>query len=378
MKKLLLIPLLLLSSSAFALYENVINCTGLSQTVNVSNSAAIQACLNQGVTLSSTVYLPAGTYFISGSAPLQPASKTKVVGNNTTIKIIPNNLGTYQGILISGKTEVIIENMNLIGDRQTHTNTGGEFGMGVQIQDSSNITVKNVKASEFWGDGFFVGNRQSTNINLLDVVSDNNRRQGLSITAAYGMYVRGKFTNTGKGSTSCVASQFATPPCAGIDVEPDSRIDTATGALMKVSRLTIENSDLSYNLGNGIKYIAFNAGQLSNPVSDVIFRLNTVLHNLKPGIYLSSFADNMQVYGNTVASLNIGALSLQGARNNVIYGNSLGQLGASTNYAINVLDAANANNQVSYNNAYGFGTRFAWFAAGSSAGATLTANTIKP
>jgi hypothetical protein len=378
MKKLILIPLLFISSSAFALYENVVNCTGLSQVVNANNSAAIQACLNQGATLSSTINLPAGTYFISGAAPLQPASNTKLVGNNTTIKIIPNNLTTYQAILISGKTNVIVQNIELVGDRLLHTNTGGEFGMGVQVQNSSNITVNNVRASEFWGDGFFVGNSRSTNVNLIDVVASKNRRQGISITAVAGMYVRGSFINTGVGTPTCVANQYATPPCAGIDIEPDSRIDTTTGALMKVSGLTIEASTISGNLGNGIKIIAFNAGQLSNTTSDIVFRTNTILNNLKPGIFLSSFADKIQVYGNTIASQNIGAMSLEGARNNVIYGNSFGQLGASTNYAVNVLNAANANNQVSYNAAYGFGTRFAWFAAGSSAGATLTANTVKP
>lgn len=105
-------------------------------------------------------------------------------------------------------------------------------GYLIAISGSKNITIDGTKVSKAWGDGINIQyltsettlptyTRTPHNITIKNVISDMNRRQGLSIEAGVDIVIKNsEFTNTS-----------GTAPQSGIDLEPstsDSVISNVT------------------------------------------------------------------------------------------------------------------------------------------------------
>ena len=116
----------------------------------------------------------------------------------------------------------------LIGDVPNHPESTsgnlGEWGMGVRITNSKNVTIENVTIRHCWGDGIYVGGHAEKNIGLYDnaskniflknIICDDNRIQGMSVTHVDGLTVKNcSFINTGRTKY--------TRPGAGVDIEPN-------------------------------------------------------------------------------------------------------------------------------------------------------------
>ncbi|KIO75885.1 hypothetical protein TH53_18095 [Pedobacter lusitanus] len=122
-------------------------------------------------------------------------------------------------IRIHEKKNVTIKGGHIIGDRYYTGKNNGEWGYGLAISGCENVYVENLKASDCWGDGFNLqvttGDKGITinkHIYFNKCISNNNRRQGLSIEGGTDLtFFACQFTNTrGKG-----------PEC-GVDIEPYS------------------------------------------------------------------------------------------------------------------------------------------------------------
>lgn len=184
------------------------------------DTAAIQAALNA----SKRVYIPPGTYMVfahtvpgGGLGGVKPNSDSEIIFHRDAfLKAITNDADLYSIIDLTNKTNVRIENCNLIGDRDTHTGTTGEFGMGVFIRNGSNITIDGGKITNCWGDGIYVGQASSTgspeDVSIRNLVCDNNRRNNLTVIAAVGLYVENCTFSNANG----------TNPQYGVDIEPNN------------------------------------------------------------------------------------------------------------------------------------------------------------
>lgn len=97
----------------------------------------------------------------------------------------------------------------------------GEIGDGISIQGADNIVIEDVTIKNCWGDGIYIdrefgssNSTPSTNINILNVDCNGNRRQGLSVVSGEYINVDNSwFRNTGIDGVG---------PGAGIDLEPDA------------------------------------------------------------------------------------------------------------------------------------------------------------
>ena len=77
--------------------------------------------------------------------------------------------------LVEKYHDIVFDNIHLIGDKNTHTGTEGEWGHCMYIIDSYNITVKNSILEQAWGDGIYIGYsyyKEPSNI-VRNIVVDN-------------------------------------------------------------------------------------------------------------------------------------------------------------------------------------------------------------
>lgn len=122
------------------------------------DTAAIQQAINEvGQAGGGTVIIPGGTYMIDAEISLRMHDNvTLKMQDDTILQTMTNNAPQYDLILINKVHNAHVIGGTLIGDRDTHTGTNGEWGMGIRILGSQNVVIENVIAKDFWGDGFYV------------------------------------------------------------------------------------------------------------------------------------------------------------------------------------------------------------------------------
>lgn len=236
----------------------------------IDDTDAIQAALDAIPDEGGTVWISHGDYRIDALIGLKPKSRTKLsLASGTVLRALPNASERYNVILIASQTDVTVQGGTIVGERQEHLGTTGEWGMGISILSSSHVTILDTTIRDCWGDGIYLGYDSTKpgrvncqNITIRNVTCDNNRRQGLSVTACIGGLVENSsFINTN-----------GTAPQSGIDIEPNNGV--------RAEHFRVVGCRCSNNAGNGI---------LVYGVTDTNCRYNTLdgnscLNNGRMGI----------------------------------------------------------------------------------------------
>jgi polygalacturonase len=245
---------------------NAVTQYAADNTGKTDTTARIQAAINALPVDGGTVYLPAGTYLINTVPGIQLRSKMLFdMDSNAVLKAIANNQHHYHILQATSRSDVEIRGGQLVGDRDAHTYTviylsdgvtksslsTHEWGHCIGIGGCTRVTVSNVRMSNGTGDGMSVGATtganwvRSTDIVVYNVIANNNRRQGLSITNVDGMKVYdSQFLNTNGTSPQC-----------GIDIEPDSDANSdGTGGTDAgtCSNVLIEGCTIAGNTSYGL------------------------------------------------------------------------------------------------------------------------------
>ena len=176
---------------------------------------------------------------------IMPKSNTRLIlSDNTILKTIPNDKSNGKMINLTDVENVHITGGAIEGDRNEHLGTAGEWGRNISISGAKDIFIDNILLRDSWGDGITVDKstlkNHSENIVIKNVLSENNRRQGMSVISVNGLYVYDSEFNLTNG----------TAPESGIDFEPnddDSLMDN----------IYISNAKFKGNNGKGIDF-AFN------------------------------------------------------------------------------------------------------------------------
>lgn len=173
-----------------------------------------------------------------------------------SLKLLAHNTNSYQILRIWDVSNVVVEGATIDGSKELNSASGGEWGMGISIAGSTNVTLTNPTTSNCWGDGIYISNSQtsngkiSSNITVNNHIADGNRRQGVSIISGSGITFNSPTWKNTKG----------TPPAAGLDIEPDSNDDVLQG-------IKINSPSTSGNAGAGIQVYL---GALPGPVAKKI------------------------------------------------------------------------------------------------------------
>ena len=212
--------------------------TGAMGDGRTDDTAALQAAFDKVGGTGGTVLVPDGTYMVdavSNERRLKIRKDTTLkLSPGATIKSIPNGALNYSLLTIANVANVTVSGGTLEGDRAQHTDKAGEWGMGLMIgEGAKNVTVSGVTSKEMWGDGFYVATAQ--NVTFCSVISDHNRRQGLSVIEVDQLEV----------ASSVFSNTQGTRPSAGIDFEPDN-------VEQRISNVRVHNSKFLNNKGPGI------------------------------------------------------------------------------------------------------------------------------
>lgn len=306
-----------IGSSATAAYVPPTRARGAAE-VNVLNNGAygdgvhddtdaFQAAINALPSDGGTVHVPAGTYVIDPTRNVRLRSKMHLhLATGAKLMAKRNEADRAYVLMVYKVSDVEISGGQIIGDRDNHLGTTGEWGHAIMVRGSKRVTIRDIHLSKCWGDGLSIGGAMVTNapaipssdVVVANIVSTNNRRQAISIGRSNNVKVYDcEFSDTNGIDPGC-----------GIDVEPDAD-DNGTASTVHIENCVVRN-----NQGNGIQVykrvsgvtikqctIEYNGGHgllTIGPVGGYIAQ-NKIQRNYLVGMMMRSATTSYQVSGNT-------------------------------------------------------------------------------
>lgn len=181
------------------------------------DTAAIQACLDS-CSAGDTIYFGEGRRF-----RVNPLTGV-VLPSGVTLELtgceifIQENSAKFNRVLVipPGSRSISIHGGTVRGCREG--GTPGAWGKGLEVSSAAGVLVEETIFIGHYFDGVWIGgNQPSKDVTLRKVTCCNNRRNGLSVTHADGVFLDG----------CTFAGQGGQDPQAGADFEPnrDERVD---------------------------------------------------------------------------------------------------------------------------------------------------------
>ena len=134
-----------------------------------------------------------------------------------SIKLLAHNTDSYQMMRLWDVSNVTLESPYLDGSKSLNAATSGEWGMGISIAGSSNVTITSPTTINCWGDGIYIANSYnddtvtSTSVTIGNHLADGCRRQGATIISG----------DTITFDNPVWQNIAGTAPQAGLDIEPN-------------------------------------------------------------------------------------------------------------------------------------------------------------
>ncbi|MDQ0064417.1 hypothetical protein [Chryseobacterium lathyri] len=204
---------------------------------------------------------------------------------NSSLILKPTANVRYQIISLHGVENVKIYNPTLIGDRDKHLDSKGEWGFGIDIRGSRNIDIFNVNISDCWGDGIVLVKTmrnirkgitkekllETEKINIIGGIINNIRRNGITIAGGKDVFIKNLL----------IANVNGTNPMAGIDIEPDDSSND-------LENINIDNVKIN-NANVGIDLHLAQYGNQTMSKSVTISCSNISVENSNTGIYIAGY-----------------------------------------------------------------------------------------
>ncbi len=216
--------------------------------------------LQKGISENEVVIMPNFPTLINDIGLKVKNNSVLLFNENSALMLAPSRLGTYNMIEVHHVKNVKIFFAKLQGDMQTHLRNEGEWGMGIGIRSSNNISIYNPTITDCWGDGIYVGYvldtitktlyNESKNINIYNAFVNNSGRNGLSIVAVDSINVYNSF----------FANARRTFPKSGIDIEPGAK---------PTKNILLQNNVTYKNGAKGIDIFLRKLANLKDPVTKI-------------------------------------------------------------------------------------------------------------
>ena len=215
--------------------------------------------INKALEHSNVLNMNSKTYLVSANpetAIAITAHNNVINGNGATIKIKPVTGEYYKIIAVKGSTT--ISNLTIIGERDAHIGTTGEWGHGINISECDRVRIENVTVKNCWGDGIYLGSYNTethetgcNNVTIRNCLIDNNRRNGISVIDCDNFII----------DRCTISNTNGTNPQSGIDIERNSDSQITSGA--------IKNTTF---IDNHFSHILQNNSSNDNTIENCIFK----------------------------------------------------------------------------------------------------------
>jgi parallel beta-helix repeat protein len=187
----------MIQGAAFNVLDYGIKGDGVTDDTN-----AIQTLLRTA-SGKSPVYFPAGTYMVRTNEILSgnvnkrgiqiPSNSELILDQNATIQAITNADDVYNIMCVYRTSNVTIRGGKFNGDAPGHAGSLTKNGIGLRIQNGTNVTVYDTIFSNTITDGVAIlyddedaAQPTSTNVWLYNVTATDNYRNGVSVIACDG------------------------------------------------------------------------------------------------------------------------------------------------------------------------------------------------
>ena len=279
-----------IKNSTFKDAYDLTNSLPIKMLKNGSDKQNVAPYLQKALDENKIVVMPDFTVFV-GDEGLKITSGHKILFQpNSKIQLLPSKKERYSILDIRSVKDVEVYYPSIIGDRNNHIGSSGQWGYGIYIGNSKNVLVVSPHISDTWGDGICIGGRggiASQNISILGGVIKNTRRNGISLISGIDVIIDSVYIENANGQN----------PQSGIDIEPDSPNNELQNIL--VSNITTANNKL-----HGIVISIGNlAGKNKKNVSIKIRNHKDVGSFLGLGLLYSR--NNQRQYENIVGNIDI-------------------------------------------------------------------------
>lgn len=273
------------------------------------DTAAFQRAIDALPDAGGTVTVPAGDYLIDPTRRVHLRSRMHLqMARDARLVAKPNAEERTYVLEAARVSDIEISGGHVVGDRDRHLGTTGEWGHGIALYGVKRATLRDVRVSRCWGDGIAIGAKKakrtdkltdpSEDIVIVGAVATGNRRQGLTIGHSRDVRVY----------DSEFADTAGTAPQCGIDIESDRPWD--------IRRVLVENCRIHGNRGGGI--------QVYMRAHDVTIRGCTIEDNHGHGILAVGATDGL-IESNLIRDNGLVGVGLRArTRNFVVRGNRFG------------------------------------------------------
>jgi hypothetical protein len=176
-----------------------------------------------------------------------PSNFKLIIHPDAVLEALPTTFTYHVMLNIYDAQNVEISGGTLLGERSSHGNNVNQFGYGLYVWGSSNVTVKNITSKNWWGDCFATRDidtdisnsylQPCKNILFDGVLADNACRNGLSVISGKNVIIKNSEFNNANG----------TNPQAGIDLEPNYMDDSKA-----LENIIIDNCKFSGSINYSI------------------------------------------------------------------------------------------------------------------------------
>ena len=203
--------------------------------------------VDEGLYLIDSVGEPTNDVNVRYGKILIHSGFTFEMHKKATLLVKPNNSPAYSCLTVVGSDNVKIKGGTIIGDRNTHPGSIGEWGYGISIHHSKNITIEDVEIKDCWGDCIDLRSAskwvtpneiENENITIKNCLLTGSRRQGISIESGINVLI-----------DNCIIKNITgTAPESGIDIESNG-VETVQN--IKITNCTFEHNTNGVYLRRG-------------------------------------------------------------------------------------------------------------------------------
>lgn len=252
----------------------------------INGTADYTKYIQAGIDENEVVLLPNFPIMVNDSGLHLRDNSVLIFNEKSKLILKPTSKGTYDIVNIQFANNVKVFNADIQGDIGRHIGDSGEWGMGIAIRSSSNVSLYNPKVEDCWGDGIYVGfvwdkakkvlHDESRNIEIYNAFVNNNGRNGLSVVAVDNLIV----------SHSLFANNKRTFPKSGIDIEPGPKLTV---------NVLLDNNVTCYNGARGVDlYLTTIAKNIKNNTTVKIINHTDIQSPI--GIRISGYSAEKKFY----------------------------------------------------------------------------------